>query len=58
MEIAAMDGSCQIFHCNTLNYVVVFNNVTNFLIPEVSDRNICTTEQLWACRFTEYSKSP
>jgi len=53
MEIAAIDGSCQIFHCNPLDSVVVFNNVTNFLILEVSDRSVCTTEQLWACMFTE-----
>ena len=36
MEIAAIDGSCQIFHCNPVDSVVVFSNVTNFLIPEVS----------------------
>jgi hypothetical protein len=58
MKITAINGSCQIFHCNPLNSVVVFNNVKKFLIPEVSVRSICTTEQLWACRFTEYSKSP
>jgi hypothetical protein len=51
MEIAAIDGSCQIFHCNPVDSVAVFNNVTNFLIPEVSDRSVCATEQLWACMF-------
>jgi hypothetical protein len=36
MEIAAMDGRCQNFHCNPVDSVVVFNNVMNILIPEVS----------------------
>jgi len=54
MEIAAIDRRCQIFHCNPVDSVVVFNNVMNFLILEVSDRNVCTTEQLWACMFIEY----
>jgi len=45
MAIAVIDGSCRIFHCNPLDPVVVFNNVTNFLIPKVSDRSVCTTDQ-------------
>jgi hypothetical protein len=44
MKIAAIDESCQIFHCNPVGSVVVFNNVMNFLIPKVSDRSVCTTE--------------
>jgi len=46
MEIAAIDESCQIFHCNPVDPVVVFNNVMSFLIPKVSDRSVSTTEQL------------
>jgi len=54
MEIAAIDESCQIFHSNPVDSVVVFNNVMSFLITKVSDRSVSTTEQLWACMFTEY----
>jgi hypothetical protein len=54
MEITAIDESCQIFHCSTVDSVVVFNNVTNFLIPKMSERSVWTTEQLWACMFTEF----
>jgi len=54
MEITAIHRSCQIFLCNPVDSVVVFNNVTNFPIPEVSDRSVNTTEQLWVCMFIEY----